>query len=301
MNEDITKSLEKLIEKHSYLTGSFIKKAINEELDNRNIGKNNNNGNIVESYESLVNWIMVELGHPVIEINVAEEHYRQAIYSAVELWWQHHYDGSYIEYQAIKLTQSMIDSNEIKTTSNIESVVSVSVISSNNSNEPVTYNNLDWKEYETGRSYNMSRINSHTFEELPLSGMLALELQLNNMQHMFKKNVVFRYHRYENKVKFKDSTLKKLSPGSLILLEVYKNVDEIEVVNMFNDIWIKAYSKQKVKQSWGNILKAIKNVPLLGGSTSSGDELYSEATEEIEKLELELIEKYEHPPMFYWG
>ena len=134
-----------------------------------------------------------------------------------------------------------------------------------------------------------------------MSGVLALELHLGNMRSLFKKNVMFRFHRYEHKLKFLDTTIKELNPGSLIMIEVYRNVDITEITDMFNDIWIKKYAKERLKLIWGTILKNIKNIPLISGTPISADEVYEEASQEIENLETELIEKYEHPPMFYWG
>ena len=111
---------------------------------------------------------------------------------------------------------------------------------------------------------------------------------------LFSSTLAYKTSYYEDAKSLKFEEIKQQNFTYFQTKSLFKGYN-------FNDIWIKAYSKQRVKQSWGNILKAIKNVPLLGGSNSSGEELYEEATQEIEKLELELIEKYEHPPMFYWG
>ena len=312
MNKDITQSLEEMIKKHSYITGSFIKKTITEELRKHEENNKKDFNIICEQYDDLVEWIKTELGHPVVHIGVDKNHYKQAIYAAIELWWQHHYDGSYIQYKAISLTQSMIDANEIPVDSDIESVLSARVVSRNKSTEPVMYSDIDWYEYDQKRSFSMNSMqtgagsgstygNEYSWHDMPLSGVLALELHLGNLNSLFKKSVLYRYHRYENKIKFLDSTISQLTPGSLVLIEAYKNVDINEVNSIFNDIWIKNYSKQRLKQLWGTILNNIRNVPLIAGQTMSGDDVYSDATSEIEKLETELIEKYEHPPMFYWG
>jgi hypothetical protein len=299
MANDITKSLETLLKRHSYVTGSFIKKIIKDEIKNKN--KSTELNIIPRKYDDLIDWIKSELGHPVIHIGVDNKHYEQAIYSAIQLWWQHHYDGSYIEYKAIKVTQSMIDNNEIIIQSDVESILSVTVIHNNTTSEPVMSSNLDWYEYNTYHTFNMNNTSLNGWQDIPLASMLALEMNMANMQSLFKKNVLFRYHRYDNRLSFIDSTLKKLSTGSLVLIEAYKNVDPVKVESMFDDIWIKEYSRERLKLIWGTILKAIKNVPLIAGVSISGDEIYSEAKTEISRLEIQLTEKYEHPPMFYWG
>ena len=56
-----------------------------------------------------------------------------------------------------------------------------------------------------------------------------------------------------------------------------------------------------IKQQWGlNMMKFI-GVELPGGITLNGQEMYNEATTEIERIENDIQSKYELPHSFFVG
>ncbi len=70
---------------------------------------------------------------------------------------------------------------------------------------------------------------------------------------------------------------------------------------MFNDRWIKRYATALIKRQWGANLIKYSGIQLPGGVTLDGDKMFEEASAEIEKLEEEMQEKYEEPPMPLMG
>lgn len=58
--------------------------------------------------------------------------------------------------------------------------------------------------------------------------------------------------------------------------------------DVWNDRWLKAYATAKIKYNWGSNLKKFGNVPMPGGVTLNGKEIYNEAVEEIDRLEEEI-------------
>lgn len=71
--------------------------------------------------------------------------------------------------------------------------------------------------------------------------------------------------------------------------------------DLWNDIWLKRYTYELIKQQWGQNLKKFGNVNLPGGIQINGTDIYTEATEALEKLEDELQTKYSKPPKFFFG
>lgn len=86
-----------------------------------------------------------------------------------------------------------------------------------------------------------------------------------------------------------------------VALVCYQLIDVLVNPDVFEDIWLKEYSLQLVKQQIGTNLKKFDNVSLPGGATLTGQTMWQEATDRIKELEEELENKYSFPPMFFMG
>ena len=91
------------------------------------------------------------------------------------------------------------------------------------------------------------------------------------------------------------------SIGQYLMFEAYRALDPEVYGEIYNDRLLKLYATAKIKEQWGANLSKFSGVVLAGGITLNGSEIYSEARQEIEKLESEVQSKYETPPQFYVG
>ena len=66
-------------------------------------------------------------------------------------------------------------------------------------------------------------------------------------------------------------------------------------------MFLKKYATALIKQQWGSNLKKFTGVALPGGVTLDGQTIFSEALEEITKIEEEMSLKYELPIDGYVG
>jgi hypothetical protein len=57
------------------------------------------------------------------------------------------------------------------------------------------------------------------------------------------------------------------------------------------------YLTALIKKQWGQNLTKYNNVQLPGGITLNGDKIYQDALNEIEKIEYQLKNEYELPPL----
>tara|TARA_B100001245_G_scaffold9001_1_gene6211 strand:- start:10716 stop:11594 length:879 start_codon:yes stop_codon:yes gene_type:complete len=93
--------------------------------------------------------------------------------------------------------------------------------------------------------------------------------------------------------------------GNSILLRAWQAVipDESSsyALDVFNDEWVKKYATAQIKQQWGANLKQFDGMPLPGGITINGQQVWDEAKEEIEKLQEEFSMNYELPVNFIVG
>ncbi len=90
--------------------------------------------------------------------------------------------------------------------------------------------------------------------------------------------------------------------GLLLGMKVQRIIDtEAATSSVWDDKWLKEYATALIKRQWGENTKKFGNIQLLGGVTINGEQLFSEAIEEIEKLEEALTDTYQLPTDFIFG
>jgi hypothetical protein len=70
---------------------------------------------------------------------------------------------------------------------------------------------------------------------------------------------------------------------------------------VYNDFFLKKYATQLIKKQWGSNLIKFNGVQMLGGVTMNGEMIYTQAQEEIIRLEEEMRLTYEMPIDFAIG
>ena len=83
--------------------------------------------------------------------------------------------------------------------------------------------------------------------------------------------------------------------GEYIIIECYRKIDPATYTDIFDDIYLKRYATALIKRQWGANLSKFSGVAMLGGVTMNGGEIYSQAQEEIEKLEEQIQLSFETP------
>jgi hypothetical protein len=115
---------------------------------------------------------------------------------------------------------------------------------------------------------------------------------LAHLDFLLKKEKDFRFNRRMNKVFLDINWDADVKPNEYLVLEVYRYVDDDMYSEVLNDIWLKKYTTASIKKRWGASLKKFEGVQLPGGVTYTGQQIYNEATEEMEKLEQDLVTQY---------
>ena len=89
-----------------------------------------------------------------------------------------------------------------------------------------------------------------------------------------------------------------VAADEFIVIECYRKLDPDSFIDIYNDIYLKRYAVALIKRQWGANLSKFNGVAMLGGVTMNGENIYSQAIEEIEKLEEQIQLAYETP---VWG
>ena len=92
-----------------------------------------------------------------------------------------------------------------------------------------------------------------------------------------------------------------ISVGEFIIIECYRKLDPETYTDIYDDIYLKRYATALIKRQWGANLSKFTGVQLLGGVEMNGGEIYSQAQQEIERLEEQIQLAFELPPEYLMG
>ena len=78
---------------------------------------------------------------------------------------------------------------------------------------------------------------------------------------------------------------KDIAVGEYLVIECYRKLDPTTFTDVNDDIFLKRYVTALFKKQWGANLSKFNGVAMVGGVTLNGQQIFSEALQEIEKLE----------------
>ena len=82
----------------------------------------------------------------------------------------------------------------------------------------------------------------------------------------------------------------------VLVIECYRKLDPSAYTDVWNDIYLKRYTTALFKKQWGANLSKFNGVTMLGGVQLNGQQIYTEALADVEKLEQEIRTTYELNP-----
>ena len=92
-----------------------------------------------------------------------------------------------------------------------------------------------------------------------------------------------------------------LQVGEFLVIDCYRKLDPATHTDVFNDQWLKRYVVALFKKQWGANLSKFNGVTMIGGVSLNGQQLYSEAITDVDKLETEIRNAFEIAPAFLIG
>jgi len=126
---------------------------------------------------------------------------------------------------------------------------------------------------------------------MPMTNYYVTRTYLEMIDHMLNTTPAIRFNKHENRL-YIDTSWAKIGQtrGSqqYLLVEVYERADPETWGRVYNDSWLKRYATALVKKQWGSNLKKYSGAELPGGLQINGQDIYSEADAELDKLDEEL-------------
>lgn len=263
---------------------------------------------------TLKTYCLRSLGYGVIDINVSDDQVDDRLDEALQYFAEYHYDGIERVYLKHQLTQADIDRANTNTSSSATDTIDNSV----------TATWLDGAGYIPTPEAVISVVNV-----FPLSGGtgnnmfdLRYQLRLNDLydfsstsiieyqmtlqhldyiEHVMVGEVPIRFSQHQQRLYLDMDWNNKMSVDEYIIIECYRKLDPTEFTDIYNDMYLKRYATALIKRQWGANLSKFSGVAMLGGVTMNGETIYSQAIEEIVKLEDQIQLHFELPVNYMIG
>ena len=245
----------------------------------------------VTTRPQLIDYCLRRLGAPVTEINVDDEQISDRIDDAIEFFQEYHFDGVQKVFLKHPITQADIENEYIDIADPVISVLRVLPIPNFNAFQSGFFN----EEYQL-------RLND--LENFSASTMINWAMTLTNfalVEHLFSIQPTMLFNRKQDRMYLETDWAGKFEVGSILIVEAYRALDPTTYPEVYNDMFLKQYATALIKQQWGSNLKKFTGVVLPGGVSLDGQTIFTEATEEITKIEEQMSLKYELPPDGFIG
>ena len=263
------------------------------------------------SRETLKQYCLRNLGKPVIEINASDEQLEDRIDEALQYFAQYHYDGirrTYLKYQYTSEDKTRLTGNSSETATkdststtwsegNNYLIVPESVISVINIFPFSNKGNLNLFDVR----YQLRLNHLYDFSSTSIINYDVVLRHLDFLDHILVGEKPLRFNQHDNRLYIDMDWTNDLAVGEYLVIEAYRKLDPESYTDVYNDIYLKRYTTALFKKQWGANLSKFGGVAMVGGVTLNGVEIYTQALQEIEKLETEIRSTFELNPAMMIG
>ena len=263
---------------------------------------------------TLKTYCLRALGFGVIDINVSDDQIDDRIDEALQYFAEYHYDGIEKVYLKHKLTQADVDRANTNNTTSVTDV----------SDNTVTADWLDGNGWIPTPDAVLAVVQVFPVTESTTANMFDLryQLRLNDLydfsstsiiqyemtmrhldylSHILVGEVPIRFNQHQNRLYLDMDFQNAIDADQFLIIECYRKVDPESYTDIYDDIYLKRYVTALIKRQWGANLSKFTGVQLLGGVEMNGGEIYSQAQQEIERLEEQIQLAFELPPEYMMG
>jgi len=260
-------------------------------------------------------YCLRSLGDGVIDINISDAQADDRIDEALQYIAQYHYDGierMYLKHLVTEAEVTRARENETTTgTDVVDATITASWLEGTNyiplPSAVVSVVQV-FPLTGTGTGANMfdARYQLHLNDlyDLSSTSVVQYEMMMNNLdflQHILVGEQPVRFKEHQNRLYIDADWSNDFVGGQdYIVIECFRKLDPTVYTDIFDDIYLKRYATSLIKRQWGANLSKFENVALLGGVTMNGATIYSQAEEEIQRIE-ETIRQNEPPIMLGMG
>ena len=271
--------------------------------------------NPITTRETLKQYCLRALGKPVIEINVEDDQVEDRIDEALQYFAQYHYDGverMYLKYQvtADDITRAKTNETLSTVTDTADSTVTASFVEGKNyipmpSSVVSVTRIFDFTDKANLNLFDVRyQLRLNDLYDFSSTSIIHYDMTLRHLDmldHILVGERPIRFNQHKNRLYIDMDWSNEIDAGDFIIIECYRKLDPSTFTDIFDDIFLKKYLIQLIKKQWGTNLSKFQGVAMLGGVQMNGEQIYSQAQEEINKLEEQIQLSYELPPNYMMG
>ena len=266
----------------------------------------------------LKEYCLRKLGKPVIEINVDDDQVEDLIDDTIQLFNERVYDGIERTYLKYKFTADDLANGRSR---NLTTTKTDTNLGANPASRTLSF--------EEGRGYLTvpdhiigivgvapianTYVNSmfgfrhqfflNDFYNFYAYDILNLEMTMqyiSTLEFLIEGNKPLRYNKVQNRL-YLDLDWNRVADNDYVLIDCYRALDPNTYTKIYNELFIKKYLTALIKRQWGQNLIKFTGIKMPGGVEFNGRQLYDDAQGEIEKIEGEMLSKYETAPLDFVG
>jgi hypothetical protein len=247
---------------------------------------------IPHTRQELIDYCLTKLGQPVVKINVSDSQVNDRLDDAIQFYQEFHGDAVITSYRKHLCMTEDASRGWISVPDSFLSVNRVWPVSNNSSNAggmwSARYQMMLNDIYDLNQSGSLMNY-TMTREYLEMLDML-----LNGTP-------ACRFNRHMNRLYIDVDWNETVQAGDYIVIQGYETVNPKDWPKVYNDMWLKKYTTALIKRQWGENMKKMSGIVLLGGVTLNGQTIYDEAVNEIKDLEDECRGAWQMPIDFFTG
>ena len=234
----------------------------------------------------LKEYCLRRLGHPVIEINIDEDQMQDRIDDALEYYRDYHYDGAQKVYLKHQITATDITNEYVAIPAAVTAVVGIFDIG-----DAINGSNLFNVRYQIHLN------DLFDFTSSSYAPYVEAMRHVETREELFVGKQPIRFNRHMDRLFIDMDWSNDVNVGDYIIIEAYRYLDTATYTSVWGDWWLRQYTTQLFKRQWGENMKKFEGMQLPGGVTFNGQTIWQEATEEILRLEEQVMTNFALPPM----
>lgn len=239
-------------------------------------------------------YCLRKLGKGVIEINIDPDQIEDRIDEALDFWRNFHHDAVeriYLQHQitSTDITNKYIDANN-------ELIMGVTrIFPANGTSGSGKINMFDLRYQIRLNDFSSFYVASNSHLDYYL-----IRRQLEQIDMFYVGEAGMEFNKISNRI-YMYWDWDRVIEGEYLIMECQVALDPASYARIWSDRMLQRYTIALLKQQWAQNMSKFQNVQLLGGIMMNGQEMFNQATDEIEKLEEQIRETFQEPPRFIVG
>jgi hypothetical protein len=240
------------------------------------------------------NYCLRQLGAPVLQINVDDDQVNDRIDDALQYFQDYHFDATQKFYYIKALQQSDVDQRYIDLSGSLDKEGNPMEILGVTRIFPITDSQASVSMFDLRYQLRLNEL--YDFTSASYINYTLTQQHLRSLEIMFTGEVPIRFQRHMQRLYIDwNWGIFEAPVGQVVIAECYSAINPDVYGNIWNDRWLKRYATAKIKQQWGTNLIKFKGLQLPGGVVLDGNKMYDDASNELNKLESEMIDSFSGP------